>query len=141
MYNLNITSFPFREALEFVRWLNTMKLEQETHFVRGRGTDRVAQLCVRETGLVPVLPGGDQLTTNTSLGLGGLDEMVSWCREVRGSLPGHQHVALRITLRPKTFHQATNSTETGRAPSSNSSCKAEREKLEKKKTQRYKSPR
>lgn len=40
MYNLNITSFPFQGALEFVRWLNTMKLEQETHFARGRGRER-----------------------------------------------------------------------------------------------------
>lgn len=44
MYNLNITSFPFRGALEFVQWLNTMKLDQETHFACGQGTDRVAQL-------------------------------------------------------------------------------------------------
>lgn len=43
MYNLNITSFPFQGALEFVQWLNTMKLEQETHLAcsQGRERDRV----------------------------------------------------------------------------------------------------
>lgn len=45
MHNLNITSFLFQGALEFVRWLNTMKLEQETHFARSQGTELLNCIC------------------------------------------------------------------------------------------------